>query len=380
MGIFLFMKVYNMLVFSTFKVRKHYVNRLLKPKTMKKILLTSLFFLSLFYVNAQCTIEPFIQQNYSFDAKLLVLREIESNTNDPDYDNPIISQTRADYYLEKFSAMYRNPQNDANIDSLFNEFQFHANTYSIHYKTLFFSVDTNTSWVQSLKDNGTTGMSAFDNLLSQYQFFVDSYNDYISAPFTGKTIFRLVTANDILNTYALRDDFQTASPGADLSYDLVHFNDNICSYSGIPYTIETYELPPQQASVTSTDIFKNSNNGRWYFVLMAGCIPFSNPDYQYRFVTVSDDCNTVDFSRTLSNEAFELEEIVLYPNPATSTLNIQGIDNVRTIEIHSMVGKKIMDTTIINTQLDISTLQNGVYFLRITDNQNRSLIKKFIKQ
>lgn len=347
---------------------------------MKKILLTSLFFLYLFYTNAQCNINPFVQQNYDLDAKLLVLREIENNVNDPDYDNPIISQTRADYYLEQLSAIYNNPQNDVNIDSLFNEFQFRVNTMSLHYKTLHFSVDTNTSWVQSLKDNGTTGMTNFDNLLSQYQFSVSSFDDFTTAPFAGKTIFRLVTTNEILNTYALRDDFQSASPGASLSYDLAHFNDNTCNYSGIPYTIETYELPPQQAPVTACDFYKNPTNGYWYFVLQAGCIPFSNPQYQYRFVAVSDDCNTVNFSRTLSNEAFELKNIILYPNPATNMLNIQGIDNIQAIEIHSIVGKKITNITITNTQLNISTLQNGVYFLRITDNQNRSLIKKFIKQ
>ena len=347
---------------------------------MKKTVFLILFFICVYSASAQCTIEPFIQQNYSFDAKLFVLRDIESNTNDPDYDNPIISQTRTDHYLEKLSAMYRNPQNDVNIDSLFNEFQFHANTYSLHYKTLHFSVDTNTSWVQSLKDNGTTGMSAFDNLLSQYQFSVDSYNDYTSAPWAGKTIFRLVTSNEILNTYALRDDFQTASPGADLSYNLAHFNDNICGYNGIPYTIETFELPPQQAAVTATDIYKNSNNGRWYFVLMAGCIPFSNPDYQYRYVTVSDDCNTVNFSRTLSTDDLELMDVSIYPNPTSDFLQIQGIANIKNVEIYSIQGKKMAISLENNTRVDVSSLQSGIYFVKIMGNENRSIIKKFIKK
>ena len=43
-------------------------------------------------INAQCSISPFIQQNYELDAALLVLREIQDDPNDPDYDNPFLSQ------------------------------------------------------------------------------------------------------------------------------------------------------------------------------------------------------------------------------------------------------------------------------------------------
>jgi hypothetical protein len=347
---------------------------------MKKILLTSFFCLYIVCVSAQCTISPFIQQNYEFDAKLLVLQEIENNINDPDYDNPIISQSRTDDYLEKISAIYNNPQNDVNIDSLFNEFQFHVGTSSTHYKTIHFSVDTNTSWVQSLKDTGTTGMAAFDNLLSQYQFSVSSSNDYTTPPWVGKTIFRLVTSNQILNTYALRDDFQNASPGASLSYNLTHFNDDTCNYSGIPYSLETYELPPQQAPVSACGFYENSSNGNWYFVLQAGCI-FNITATQYRFVTVSDDCSQVNFSRTLSTEDAEPSSLAIYPNPTSDKLQIQGITNIQQLEIYSVLGTAMnisLDTS--QNTLNVSSLKNGVYFLKVTDAQNRIVVRKFVKK
>ena len=155
--------------------------------------------------------------------------------------------------------MYNNPQNSADIDSLFNEFQFHVDPMTLQYHNTLFNVDTNASWVQTLKDTGTTGITDFDNILSQYQFSVSSFNDWTIPPYAGKTIFELESTFDFINTYALCDDLQNAIT-EDLNYDLAFYNDNICSYDGITYTIETSELPPQQAPVVACDVFKNPAN------------------------------------------------------------------------------------------------------------------------
>ncbi|PTX64175.1 putative secreted protein (Por secretion system target) [Kordia periserrulae] len=345
---------------------------------MKKITLLCLLCLCFWDMNAQCTIDPFIQQNYEFDAKVLVLREIEGNPNDPDYDNPEISSTRTNYYLEQLSAMYINQQNSADLDSIFNEFQFHVDPWELQYHNILFSVDTNAPWVQSLKDTGLTGITAFDAVLAQYQFTVASANDYTIHPYEGKTIFTLESSIDFINTYALRNDLQNATT-EDLSYDLGFFNDNICGYDGIPYTIETYELPPQQSPVVACDITKHPSNNYWVFTLKNGCL-FNPPNnFQYRYVAVSNDCNQVNFSRTLSNEDVTLTNVSIYPNPASNHINIQGIENIQTVEINSIQGKR-MQTSLSNSQIDIRRLKSGVYFLKIVDDQNRSVIKKFIKK
>ncbi|WP_298517287.1 T9SS type A sorting domain-containing protein [uncultured Kordia sp.] len=344
---------------------------------MKKLLLTIAFCMCIFGVSAQCNINPFIQQNYEFDAKLLVLREIQNNPSDPDYDNPILSQSRVNDYLEELSAIYTNPQNTIEIDSLFNEFQFHVSPKSLQYKDILFHVDTNASWVQSLKDNGTTGIAAFDNILSTYQFSVFSATDYTTPPFENKTSFRLTTTQDFLNTYALRDDLQNATT-EDLFFALVFFNDPLCQYNGIPYMIETYELPPQEVAVVDCDITKNVNTGRWTFRLFGGCIP---PDpSQDRFVNVSDDCSTVNFSRTLSTIENELTNVSIYPNPTSDKLNIQGITNLKRVELYSMLGTQIKADFNNTTVVDVSNLKIGVYFLKVIDDQNRSIVKKFVKK
>ena len=243
--------------------------------------------------------------------------------------------------------MYNNPQNSADIDSLFNEFQFHVDPMTLQYHNTLFNVDTNASWVQTLKDTGTTGITDFDNILSQYQFSVSSFNDWTIPPYAGKTIFELESTFDFINTYALCDDLQNAIT-EDLNYDLAFYNDNICSYDGIIYTIETSELPPQQVPVVACDVFKI-----WSFVLKDACI-FSMPNTQTRFVMVSNDCSTVNFLRILSASENELTGVKIYPNPTSDVLNIEGIENIKAVELHSILGKQLSISINDFTRIDVS--------------------------
>lgn len=345
---------------------------------MKKITLTLLLCSFIYQIKAQCTIDPFIQQNHILDAQLLVLREIKQNPSDPDRTNPFLTQSRVDEYAEKLSALYTNPQNIIDVDSIFNEFQFHVNKYDLAYKKMFFELPTSVSWVQTFKDTGQSGITALDDFMSQYQFSISDYWDSSS----GRTSFVLITAFDILNTYALVDDLQNTTT------DITSVQDNyidyslFCNYNGIPYTVEEYALPPTDLPVTYCNIWKSSNStaAEDIFVFYMGrCFQGGTYIPNYRYVTISNDCSTVSYSRTLSNENFELTNVSIYPNPASNSIHIQGIDNIQTVEIHSILGKK-MQVSIFNSQIDISRLKSGVYFLKVTDDQNRSVIKKFIKK
>ncbi|KAB8151492.1 T9SS type A sorting domain-containing protein [Kordia sp. TARA_039_SRF] len=348
---------------------------------MKKITLLCLLCLCFWDMNGQCTIDPFIQQNYEFDAKLLVLREIKGNASDPDYDNPFLVQSRVNSYLEKFSAIYTNPQNLADVDSIFNEFQFKVNATGLAFKKMEFRVPTSTSWVDNLKNSQATGVTALDDFLAQYQFSTSSFFDHTSGTYAGLTKFEITTAYDFLNTYALLDDLQNTSS------DITEVVGNVvdlsfwCNYIGVPYTVQAYQLPPNDVPVSSCEIIVDNatNNDTVFRFVLGRCFASGTYIPDSRFVTVSNDCSFVTFSRTLSNEDFELTNVSVYPNPASNSIHIQGIDNIQTVEIHSIIGKQ-MHVSLSNSQIDISRLKSGVYFLKITDDQNRFVIKKIIKK
>ena len=80
----------------------------------------------------------------------------------------------------------------------------------------------------------------------------------------------------------------------------------------------------------------------------------------------------------LANNDTILNSVVMYPNPASSVLNIENAEN-SSIEIYDLLGRIILSENIIssNKQLNVSSLSNGTYLIKISNNgQNK--IDKFI--
>ncbi|MCB0699859.1 MAG: T9SS type A sorting domain-containing protein [Chitinophagales bacterium] len=69
----------------------------------------------------------------------------------------------------------------------------------------------------------------------------------------------------------------------------------------------------------------------------------------------------------------------IYPNPASNTLYIRNASNA-TAEIVNIAGKKVLSTEVSNnTGIDISTLSNGLYFIRLSGDDVKATFK-FIKR
>jgi hypothetical protein len=77
--------------------------------------------------------------------------------------------------------------------------------------------------------------------------------------------------------------------------------------------------------------------------------------------------STTDFSNS----------IIMYPNPVKNTLTIDGLV-VKDVVIYSVLGKVVLKTSNQNT-IDVSSLSQGVYFIKVSDGINAST-KKFIKE
>jgi len=106
----------------------------------------------------------------------------------------------------------------------------------------------------------------------------------------------------------------------------------------------------------------------------------------------SDGCyNTATFTVTVIplgiNTITSLDKTSVYPNPGTDNLNllfeVQG-EKAAVIEVTDLSGKEIMNenATIGNGKivtLDVSTLAQGLYFVKVVSDGNTSLVK-FIKQ
>jgi len=74
----------------------------------------------------------------------------------------------------------------------------------------------------------------------------------------------------------------------------------------------------------------------------------------------------------------DFNEVIIYPNPASSILNIKNAENSN-IEIYDILGRVILSKTNISMEetINVSNLNNGTYILKITNN-NQVKTEKFI--
>lgn len=84
--------------------------------------------------------------------------------------------------------------------------------------------------------------------------------------------------------------------------------------------------------------------------------------------TTFDSPCVYPFVQSLSNDEFGINEFKIYPNPVKDGfVNIESnLDGEKNIEIFDLMGRNILNTTLNNDRLEVSSLQSGVYFIRIS--------------
>ncbi|MGY5354930.1 T9SS type A sorting domain-containing protein [Wenyingzhuangia sp. IMCC45467] len=86
-----------------------------------------------------------------------------------------------------------------------------------------------------------------------------------------------------------------------------------------------------------------------------------------------------DNNETLSSENIEDADFSLYPNPVSDVLNITGNSTITAIEVYNITGQKVL-TSASKNQINVSQLSLGVYVLKLQNENNQVLSKKFIKK
>ena len=69
------------------------------------------------------------------------------------------------------------------------------------------------------------------------------------------------------------------------------------------------------------------------------------------------------------------------PNPAGNILSLSANDNISNVEIYNTLGQKAISKNInaLNTNIDLTHLQKGIYLMKATIN-NKSATYKIIKE
>jgi hypothetical protein len=81
---------------------------------------------------------------------------------------------------------------------------------------------------------------------------------------------------------------------------------------------------------------------------------------------------------SVKNES--VASVSVYPNPAQNEIKIAGLENVAKIEIFSIIGNKVLSVSNPSEIIDISSLEQGVYAVKLTltngNVSNQVIIKK----
>lgn len=150
-------------------------------------------------------------------------------------------------------------------------------------------------------------------------------------------------------------------------------------YNPIGYDIFITSDLSENAQPNSPYITVNSNLAE-----LTDLLPCTEYKYQVRYrcsefeqglwstesVLFSTECE-------LNLDENQFKNLKLFPNPVTDFISISNSSEINEIEIISALGQRIISVKINQTEtiLDLSTLTNGIYFLKLKSIENYEIIK-----
>ena len=78
----------------------------------------------------------------------------------------------------------------------------------------------------------------------------------------------------------------------------------------------------------------------------------------------------------LNTNEYELKRLFFYPNPASKTIYFS--ENVKSVNVFTLEGQKIMETINFPAQMDISTISKGIYILNFQTVYGKNINEKLI--
>ena len=76
----------------------------------------------------------------------------------------------------------------------------------------------------------------------------------------------------------------------------------------------------------------------------------------------------------------ENKKVILYPNPAKSTVNFKNADKIKSVDIYESTGRKVKSVKLESESINVSDLKSGSYYLEITLNDGTLSFEKLIKE
>lgn len=140
-------------------------------------------------------------------------------------------------------------------------------------------------------------------------------------------------------------------------------------------------------TIVATRAFNTGNANDFTFVYANSTIDFACAKMGSASFTLAYHGGTnrgyaidVPINTALSTNEFSWKKALsIYPNPSSSSFNLQTEEIIKTVTIYDATGNKVASFENPNKSLDFSTFAEGVYFAEIRNNNNETVIKKMVK-
>ncbi len=89
----------------------------------------------------------------------------------------------------------------------------------------------------------------------------------------------------------------------------------------------------------------------------------------------------MSYAAPLAISSFDEAKIAMYPNPVSSSLSINSLENIDAISIYNVIGQEVMNLKVndANVVINVSGFQNGIYIVKAFS-EGKVSTSKFIKE
>ncbi len=206
--------------------------------------------------------------------------------------------------------------------------------------------------------------NAIINGAYNYPFFYGTSTNYLLSHYRGGD----VTLSDSVNFMSVAT---TNTAGVWMHYVYVCDTSNIKIYKN---GVLLGTMPMTTSTANNNNIFK----------LGYGTGPGTSLDAAlddlkiYKYALSDTEISNLYNYNSLASQNFQakISKATIYPNPTSTNFTIEMENEVKSVEIYSLLGQKILTAT--SKNINISNVSKGVYLVRIEDSKNAVSTQKLI--
>ena len=147
---------------------------------------------------------------------------------------------------------------------------------------------------------------------------------------------------------------------------------NFAVSNGTYNTLQIKNLPAAETFVSHTNNALHTST----VTITSNSLSISLPALSTTAIVLKGNGVATNISQLINND-----QITIYPNPANQNITIQYSKEIGSVIIYNTIGEIIYNKASNKNNIDISNLQNGVYFVIIKDKQQQTVsVQKMVVQ